>query len=89
MAAAALVIAAVVVVAVAAGWDIAGWLGEVWKSLTSISLVYLVPVLALQTLQTAFSAAAWHGILATRVSRGRVPVHGSPRLLRDRRGPQQ
>jgi uncharacterized membrane protein YbhN (UPF0104 family) len=63
MAAAALVIAAVVVAAVAAGWDIAGWLGEVWKSLTSISLRYLVPALALQTLQTAFSAAAWHGIL--------------------------
>jgi uncharacterized membrane protein YbhN (UPF0104 family) len=63
MAAAALVIAAVVVVAIAAGWDIAGWLGEVWKSLTSISLLYLVPALALQTLQTAFSAAAWHGIL--------------------------
>jgi uncharacterized membrane protein YbhN (UPF0104 family) len=63
MAAAALVITAVVVAAVAAGWDIAGWLGEVWKSLTSISLRYLVPALALQTLQTAFSAAAWHGIL--------------------------
>lgn len=63
LAAAALVIAAVAVVAVAAGWDVAGWLDEVWKSLTSISPLYLVPALALQTLQTAFSAAAWHGIL--------------------------
>jgi uncharacterized membrane protein YbhN (UPF0104 family) len=54
---------ATVVVAVSAGWDIAGWLGEVWKSLTSISLLYLVLALALQTLQTAFAAAAWHGIL--------------------------
>jgi uncharacterized membrane protein YbhN (UPF0104 family) len=63
MAAAALATAAVVVAAVAAGWDIAGWLDEVWTSLTSISLVYLLPALALQTLQTAFSAAAWHGIL--------------------------
>jgi uncharacterized membrane protein YbhN (UPF0104 family) len=63
MAAAALVIAAVVVAAVAAGWDIGGWLGAVWDSLTSISLVYLLPALVLQTLQTAFSAAAWHGIL--------------------------
>jgi uncharacterized membrane protein YbhN (UPF0104 family) len=54
---------ATVAVAVAAGWDVAGWLGEVWKSLTTISLLYLVPALALQTLQTAFSSAAWHGIL--------------------------
>jgi uncharacterized membrane protein YbhN (UPF0104 family) len=63
MVAAALVMAAVVVAAVAAGWDIAGWFDEVWNSLTSISLLYLLPALALQTLQTAFSAAAWHGIL--------------------------
>ena len=63
LAAAAVVIAAVVVAALAAGWDVTGWLGEVWKSLTSISLLYLVPALALQTLQTVFSAAAWHGIL--------------------------
>ena len=56
-------LAVVVVAAVAAGWDVAGWLGAVWNSLTSISLVYLVPALALQTLQTAFAAAAWHGIL--------------------------
>jgi uncharacterized membrane protein YbhN (UPF0104 family) len=50
-------------VAVAAGWDVAGWFREVWRSLTSISPLYLVPALGLQTLQTAFSAAAWHGIL--------------------------
>jgi uncharacterized membrane protein YbhN (UPF0104 family) len=54
---------ATVAVAVAAGWDVAGWLDDVWKSLTSISLLYVVPALALQTLQTAFGAAAWHGIL--------------------------
>jgi uncharacterized membrane protein YbhN (UPF0104 family) len=64
MVAAAGVIAAVVVVAVSAGWDVAGWVGQVWESLASISLLYLVPALALQTLQTAFSAAAWHGILS-------------------------
>lgn len=55
--------AAVVVVAVAAGWDYASWLDEVWTSLTSISLVYVVVALALQTLQTAFAALAWYGIL--------------------------
>jgi uncharacterized membrane protein YbhN (UPF0104 family) len=54
---------ATVAVAVAAGWDVAAWLDEVWTSLTAISPLYLVPALALQTLQTAFAAAAWHGIL--------------------------
>ena len=52
-----------IVVAVAAGWDVTAWLGAVWAGLTSISPAYLVPALALQTLQTAFAAAAWHGIL--------------------------
>jgi uncharacterized membrane protein YbhN (UPF0104 family) len=61
--AAAAVVPAVVVAAVAAGWDVTAWLGAVWDSLTSISPAYLVPALALQTLQTAFAAAAWHGIL--------------------------
>lgn len=61
--AAAAVVASVVVAAVAAGGDVAAWLSAVWDSLTSISPVYVVPALALQTLQTAFAAAAWHGIL--------------------------
>ena len=56
-------VASVVVAAVAAGWDVVAWLNAVWNSLTSISPGYVVPVLALQTLQTAFAAAAWHGIL--------------------------
>jgi hypothetical protein len=73
MVAAAVIIAAVAVIAVSAGWDVAGWLGEVWTSLTSISLVYLVPALALQTLQTAFAAAAWHGILVYAYPDAAVP----------------
>lgn len=63
LAAAAAVVASVVVAAVAAGWDVVAWLSAVWDSLTSISPAYVVPALALQTLQTAFAAAAWHGIL--------------------------
>jgi uncharacterized membrane protein YbhN (UPF0104 family) len=63
MAGAVVVTSAVVVAAVSAGWDVGAWLRAVWDSLTSVSLVYLVPALALQTLQTAFSAAAWYGIL--------------------------
>ena len=74
--AAAVPIAAVAVAAVAAGWDVAGWLGEVWKSLTSISLLYLVPALALQTLQTAFAAAAWYGILRYAYPDAEVPYRG-------------
>ena len=49
--AAAAVVAAVVVAAVAAGWDVVEWLSAVWDSLTSISPLYLVPALALQTLR--------------------------------------
>jgi uncharacterized membrane protein YbhN (UPF0104 family) len=64
---------ATVVVAVAAGWDVAGWLREVWTSLTSISPLYLVPVLALQTLQTAFGAAAWHGIVTYAYPDAEIP----------------
>jgi uncharacterized membrane protein YbhN (UPF0104 family) len=76
MAAAAVVIAAVVVVAVAAGWDVAGWLGEVWNSLTSVSLLFLVPALALQTLQTGFAAMAWYGILRFAYPQGEVRYLG-------------
>jgi uncharacterized membrane protein YbhN (UPF0104 family) len=76
MAGAAVVIAAVAVAAVAAGWDVAGWLGGVWNSLTSISLLFLVPALALQTLQTAFSAAAWHGILRYAYPEAKIPYLG-------------
>lgn len=73
MIAAAVAIATVVVAAVAGGWDVAGWLGEVWKSLTAISPLYLVLALALQTLQTAFSAAAWHGILTYAYPDAEIP----------------
>jgi uncharacterized membrane protein YbhN (UPF0104 family) len=67
---------AVVAAAVAGGWDVAGWVGEVWTSLASISLLYLVPALALQTLQTAFSAAAWHGILTYAYPDAVIPYRG-------------
>jgi hypothetical protein len=36
MAGAAVLPAVVVVVALAAGWDVAGWLREIWTSLTSV-----------------------------------------------------
>ena len=74
---AAVVIAAAVVVAVSAGWDIAGWLGEVWKSLRSISLLYLVLALALQTLQTAVATAAGTGSCSTPTRTSRFPTSAS------------
>lgn len=61
--AAAVAVAAFAVAVVASGWDVGVWLGDVWDSLTSISLVYLAAALLLKTLQTGFSAAAWYGIL--------------------------
>lgn len=38
--AAAVVVAAFAVAAVAGGWEIRAWLGNVWDSLTSVSLAY-------------------------------------------------
>jgi uncharacterized membrane protein YbhN (UPF0104 family) len=76
MAAALVVVAAVAVIAVAAGWDVAGWLGQVWTSLTSISPLAIVLALALQTLQTAFAAAAWYGILTYAYPAAGVPYRG-------------
>jgi uncharacterized membrane protein YbhN (UPF0104 family) len=40
-----------------------GWLGAVWHSFRSISVVFVVPALVLQTLQTSFAAVGWRGIL--------------------------
>ena len=76
MAAAAVIVATVVVVAVAAGWDVGGWLGEVWKSLASVSLLFLVPALALQTAQTGFAAMAWYGILRFAYPQGKIGYLG-------------
>jgi hypothetical protein len=73
MAAAAVVVAAVAAAAIAGGWDVAGWLGEVWTSLASVSVLFLVPALALQTLQTGFAAMAWYGILRFAYPQGEVP----------------
>jgi len=63
MAAAALLVAGIAVAAVAAGWNVHGWLTASWSAFTAVSLVYLVPTLALQTLEVAFAAAAWYGIV--------------------------
>ncbi|HVP75778.1 MAG TPA: lysylphosphatidylglycerol synthase transmembrane domain-containing protein [Gaiellaceae bacterium] len=51
------------IAALAAGWDGGRWFHEVWKSFRAVSFVYVVPALALQTLQMLFSAYACFRIL--------------------------
>ena len=45
------------------GWDISGWLGDVWDTITSISAAALVAATVLKTLQTSATAYAWYAIL--------------------------
>jgi uncharacterized membrane protein YbhN (UPF0104 family) len=45
------------------GWDIRGWLDELWDTISGISFGYLVAGVALKTLQTTATAFAWYGIL--------------------------
>jgi uncharacterized membrane protein YbhN (UPF0104 family) len=63
-----LLIGAVVLVVVAAaanllGWDIRGWLDEVWDTVTGISPAYIVAGIALQSIQTTATAFGWYSIL--------------------------
>jgi uncharacterized membrane protein YbhN (UPF0104 family) len=62
-----LMIAALVVVIGAAadllGWNISGWLSDVWDTITSISAASLVAGVALKTAQTTLTAFAWYSIL--------------------------
>jgi uncharacterized membrane protein YbhN (UPF0104 family) len=57
---------AIVVIGAAAnllGWDIRGWFKDLWDTITTISLGYLVAAVALKTLQTTATAFAWYSIL--------------------------
>lgn len=63
LAVAAALVGGVALAALASGWDAGAWLHAAWRSFRSISAVYLVPVLALQTLQLLLSAYAWFRIL--------------------------
>jgi len=58
---------ALVVIGAAAnllGWDIRGWLKDVWDTINDISLGYLLAGIALKTLQTTLTAFAWYAILS-------------------------
>jgi hypothetical protein len=62
-----LVGALVLVVAGAAanllGWDIRGWLSNVWDTIRELSIEYLLAAVALKTLQTCVTALSWYAIL--------------------------
>ena len=45
------------------GWDIRGWLEDVWDTITGISAASLVAATLLKTLQTSATAFAWYAIL--------------------------
>jgi uncharacterized membrane protein YbhN (UPF0104 family) len=45
------------------GWDIRGWLEELWDTITTISIGYLLAGITLKTLQTTATAFAWYSIL--------------------------
>ena len=45
------------------GWDIRDWFSDLWDTLTSISVQYIVAAVLVITLQTTATAYAWYSIL--------------------------
>src|SRR5262249_52133795 len=45
------------------GWDIRGWLSDVWDTMTSISAGSLIAAILIKTFQTSATAFAWYAIL--------------------------
>jgi uncharacterized membrane protein YbhN (UPF0104 family) len=63
-----LLIGAVVIVMIGAaatlfGWDLVGWVEEVWNTITAISIGYVIAGVVLITIQTTTAALAWYSIL--------------------------
>ncbi len=59
----ALVIVVIGAAAVLFGWDISGWFKNLWNTITSISVGYLIAAIVLVTVQTTTTAYAWYSIL--------------------------
>ena len=66
-------IAALVFVLQLLGVDIRGWLSDFWESVKDIPIGYLLAGLALQTVQTTFTALAWLFILRAAYPRAELP----------------
>jgi uncharacterized membrane protein YbhN (UPF0104 family) len=45
------------------GWDLRGWFSNLWDTISSISLGYLIAAVSLKTLQTSLTAFGWYSIL--------------------------
>ncbi len=63
-----LLVGALIIVVIGAaatlfGWDIGSWLKDVWHTVKSIPIGYLLAGLALITIQTTTTAYAWYSIL--------------------------
>jgi uncharacterized membrane protein YbhN (UPF0104 family) len=63
-----ILIGAVIVVVIGAaanllGWDISGWFSNLWDTISTISLGYLVAGVTLKTVQTSLTAFGWYSIL--------------------------
>ena len=62
-----LVIALIIVVIGAfanlVGWDLRGWFKDLWDTLSTISVGYLIAAVALKTVQTSLTALGWYAIL--------------------------
>jgi uncharacterized membrane protein YbhN (UPF0104 family) len=59
----AVVLAVIAAAANLLGWDIRGWLNEVWDTVTAISAAYVVAGVGLQSIQTTATAFGWYSIL--------------------------
>jgi hypothetical protein len=55
------------------GVDIGAWIGGMWDSLQTVSAKYLIAAVALQTLQTTLTAAAWLQILRAGYPHAEIP----------------
>jgi uncharacterized membrane protein YbhN (UPF0104 family) len=63
-----LLVWAVVIIVIGAaaellGWNIRDWFGDLWDTITEISLAYLLGAIALKTVQTTLTGFAWYSIL--------------------------
>jgi uncharacterized membrane protein YbhN (UPF0104 family) len=45
------------------GWDLRGWFSDLWDTISTISLGYLIAAVALKTVQTSLTALGWFAIL--------------------------
>jgi uncharacterized membrane protein YbhN (UPF0104 family) len=45
------------------GWDLRGWFSDLWDTISTISIGYLIAAVTLKTVQTSLTALGWYAIL--------------------------